>query len=182
MDVKSGLNVWKLLGAIVVVSVIVVFSPHVLSWVGLISPIKDHAWWITGLATVGLVIKILCGDLISGEFLYYKHGYDSCILTFGAALSNLSLQLLSSRDEFPKISRNGLLDLSILSSDEVTQKRMLLLAIFLLALVGTLLTAYIGKAISQPETKLKSPLSALNFAIGTGVLATYLLMLFAKEH
>jgi hypothetical protein len=182
MDITSGVKIWKLLGAILLVSVFVIFSPYLLYRLDLINPIKDHTWWITGVATIGMIIKIICGDLISGEFLYYKHGYDSCILTFGAALSNLSLQLLSKDDEFPNISPNGLLNLSVFNSDPATQKRMLLLAVFLLALVGTMLTAYIAKAISHPATKYKSPLSALNFGIGTGLLATYLLMLFAKEH
>jgi hypothetical protein len=182
MDVKSDVKIWKLLGAIVLVSVFVIFSPNILYQLHLINSVKDHAWWITTIATIGMIVKIICGDLIAGEFLYYKHGYDSCILTFGAALSNLSLQLLSPKDEFPNISPNGLLDLSAFSSDEVIQKRILLLAVFLLALVGSLLTAYIAKAISQPKTQFKSTLSVINFSIGAGLLATYLLMLLAKGH
>jgi hypothetical protein len=175
------MKIWKLLGAIILVSTFVIVSPYGLAWLDLIGPIKDHTWQITTVATVGMIIKIIFGDLIAGEFLYYKHGYDSCILTFGAALSNLSLQLLSKTDQFPNISSSGLLG-DTLGSDAATQKRFLLLIVFLLALVGTALTAYIAKAISHTDSMWKNALSVINFSIGTGLLGTYLLMLFAKEH
>jgi hypothetical protein len=174
------LKVWKLLTAIVVIIGLAIASPYALAWCGLIAPIKDYAWSVMTVVTVGLALKIVFGDLVSGQFLYYKHGYDMCMMTFGASLSNVSLQLLADHDLFPGISTSGPLSAFLIGPDHVSQKRNMLLILFILTILGVALTAYIARAITEPDTKGKDFLSLLNFALGSGFLGIYVLTIITK--
>lgn len=178
---SEKMKIWKLLFAVLLIAGLVIASPYGLAWVGFIPPIKNYAWAVMVPATVGILLKMIFGDMVSGEFLYYKYGYEASILTFGAVLSNLSLQLLSDQDLFPGISKNTPFGPFLLGPDPASQKRYLLLMLFILALGCTALTAYIARAAADPNTRAKSGLSIINFGVGSFVMALYVLLLITKE-
>lgn len=127
-------------------------------------------------------MKTIFGDIISGEFKYHRHGYDFCVITLGASISAISLQLLSTIDLFPGITPSGWLGkiLVSLTNDPATQRLILLFVILLWSCFGALLTAYICKAIRNKKTKYKDLLSCINFSVGTGLFGIYIFMLITK--
>jgi hypothetical protein len=174
------LGIWNLIFAIVLIAAISLGYPYALVWTGLISSINDYAWLVMLVMTLGMMFKILLGDLVVGGFRYYKHGYDMCILTFGALLSHLSLQLSSNTDLFPGLNTGAIWG-SLPGENPVAQKQIVLFLLLVLSLVGTAVTARIVRAIDMDGTKAKSLLSLLNFLIGSGLLGVYVLMLVAKS-
>jgi hypothetical protein len=119
--------------------------PFVLAWLGLIAALHPHAWLILTVTALGLVLKTIFGDLVAGEFHYYKHGYDFCVITLGASLSSFSLQLVSDKDLFPGLPSTGPLAIvAIIATNVIDQRKILLLLVFLISCVLALLTAYIG--------------------------------------
>jgi hypothetical protein len=173
------MSVWKLLSAIVATVILLVFAPYALLWLGCIHGLNGQAWLILLLTSIGLVLKMIFGDLISGEFHYYKHGYDFCVITLGASLSSLSLQLVSHKDLFPGISSTGLI--AAITPNVVDQRKILLIIIFLIACLFALLTAYIGRHIKDPKTKCPNCLSFINFVLGAGLFGYYVLLLISKS-
>jgi hypothetical protein len=172
------MNIWKLISAIVVTIALLMVGPYALAGVGLISPLVPKAWIVLLVTGLGLILKTVLGDMISGEFEYHKHGYDFCIISLGATISSFSLQLTSDKDLFPGLSSTG--PLAIISSDVLEQRRVLLFVFLLFSYTATLLTAYISKAIKEPDTKFKNALSLINFSIGSALLGVYVLMLITK--
>lgn len=175
------MKIWKLLGAFVMDGALFIALIWVLSYFKLIPPIESAGRIVLAVTWIGLGFKIFLGDLASGKFHYHKHGYDFCLTTMGAALSTFALQMLSDKDLLPKISSSpmwptpaGTLAESIRRSDDV------LGALFIVASLFALLTASICREIEQPDTKWKSVLSGLNFSIGAGAFAGYLLLLLGK--
>lgn len=175
------MGIWKLLSAIFVTIILFVVIPYVLVWANLTAPIKEKAWIILLVTTVGLIFKTIFGDIVSGNFQYHKHGYDFCIITLGAALSSFSLQLTSENDLFPNLPTIGPWSiLAAVTPNTLDQRRILLFLVFLFSCLGSLLTAYIVRAIAVPSTKFKNVLCLINFVIGTALLGFYVLMLTTK--
>jgi hypothetical protein len=102
------------------------------------------------------------------------------MMAFGASLSNLSVQLLANHDLFPGISKNGPLSVFAIGPDEVAQRRTMLFIIFVLTLLGVVISAQIAKAIKDQNTWGKDILSLLNFSLGSVFLATYVLTIITK--
>jgi hypothetical protein len=177
----TGTGIWKLLLAIVVILALFVSLPYILGTFGLMPPLSSKAIYILIITAGGLVFKILFGDMISGKFEYQRQGYDLCIITLGASLSLLSLQITSDHDLFPDLPKARLLTvIASLTPNAISQRILLLLGIFLLSCILSLVTARIGMAIRQEKTKGKSYLSLLNFVLGSGVFGTYILLLITK--
>jgi hypothetical protein len=101
MPNQTARKTFKLIGGIIAAVLITVPGPYALSYLQLIPQLNDHAWQVLAVAAISLVLKVLVGDVASGEFLWYKFGYDNCILTFGAVLTALALQLATTKDLFP---------------------------------------------------------------------------------
>ncbi len=148
---------------------------------GWIASLQPKAWLILLITTLGILFKLLFGDLATGEFRYHKHGYDLCVLTMGATMSGLSLQLLSDDNLFPGLQAAGPLTLAeFVSSDPVQQSRLLLVFMFLVSSFVALLTAIISKAISSESTPGKNLLALINFLCGATMLGWYVLILVTK--
>jgi hypothetical protein len=172
-------KIWKLLLAILITVGLLLVVPYGFAQIALIHPLNAHAWLILSVTIVGLIAKMLFGDIASGEFSWHKHGYDFCIMTLGAVLSGLSLQLISDTDLFPGLSSIGLF--STFSQDVLGQRRIALFIFLISSFASALLTARISRAIGDPNTHLKAALSLLNFSIGTVFLAFYVLVLVTKS-
>jgi hypothetical protein len=180
MPPKSD-NTWKLLSAIFLNAALFVVAPYALSGFGLIGKVHSDSWLILTVTAVGLIFKILFGDVISGEFLYYKHGYDFCVLTLGASLSSFALQLVSEKDLFPGLKGNSFLEpIAHLTDDTKSQRLILLGLVVLTSCLIALLTARIGKSIKEGTARFSNLLSAMNFTFGCGLFAVYVMMLISK--
>jgi len=175
------MQIWKLLSAILVTLALFVGLPIILGTYGLMPPLNPKAVYILAITAGGLVFKILFGDMISGRFDYQRHGYDLCIVTLGASLSGLSLQIMADHDLFPDFPKTGVFaGLASLSPNPVSQRIVLLLGVFLLSCIMSLVTARVAMAIRDDSTKGKNYLSLLNFLFGAGVFGAYILMLITK--
>src|SRR6266853_6997780 len=93
------MNIYKLLGGVLLMNVLVVGAPYIL-----VPSLTEKAWLILIVTTVGLTVKCVVGDVVAGEFLFHKFGYDNCVMTFGAALTAVALQLAAGTDLFPGLS------------------------------------------------------------------------------
>ncbi|MGZ4162270.1 MAG: hypothetical protein ACXVNF_15950 [Neobacillus sp.] len=144
------------------------------------SPLVDKAWITLGVTASFLVIKLLMADVASGEFLWHKFGYDNCVMSFGATLTALGLQLTSKDDIFQGLSSIVLLGSLSIFSDPIANRSLQLFFFLLLALGGTLLTAIISGYIKKNQAKGVTLLSFLNSIIGAILLALYVLILITK--
>jgi hypothetical protein len=175
------MGIWKLLLAILVTLALFIGLPIIFGTYGLMPPLNPKAKYILAITAGGLVFKILFGDLISGKFEYQRHGYDLCIVTLGASLSSLSLQIMSDHDLFPDLQQARVFaGLASISPNPVSQRIVLLLGVFLLSCIMSLVTARVGMAIREETTKGKNYLSLFNFLMGAGVFGAYILMLITK--
>lgn len=175
------MKIWKLILAVAVNCALFITTPFLLEWLGLVAPLTPKAGWILGITVVGLVLKILFGDLASGGFEYHRHGYDFCIVTLGAALSSISVQLTTDRDLFPGLSGlSALLRINLVTKEVITQRIFLLVAILLASCILALLTARISSAIREGNAQFPNLLSLLNFVLGVGLFGVYVLILITK--
>lgn len=176
------MKIWKLLSALILTVVLIVTFPLILQRLGLIAALNSKAKFILGATAIGLVFKLILGDLGSGKFDYHKHGYDLCIMTLAASLSGLSLQLTAERDLYSGIPATGWLrsGLESLTTDPKSQSTILLFGVFLLACILSLITARILMSIREDGVKGKNYLSLLNFLLGAGVFGIYIWMLITK--
>lgn len=176
------MGIWKVLGALVITSILSIGAAYVFTKLGWIGSLQPKAWLVLGVVTLGLLFKLLFGDLASGEFHYNKHGYDLCVLTMGASLSGLSLQLLSQDNLFPGLAAAGpLVIATMLTSDPIGQIRFLMFGFFLVSCFSALLTARISRAIRSGDSKANGALACINFCIGASMLGWYVLILITKE-
>jgi hypothetical protein len=173
------MQIWKLLIALLVTGALFVLLPLILGTYGLMPPLNPKAKYILGITAGGLVLKIIFGDMVSGKFEYQKHGYDLCIITLGAALSSLSLQMVTQDDLFPGLQ--DFFGLGTITANVQSQRTILLSIVFLVSCIMSLITARIGMAIREDTTKGKNYLSLINFALGAGVFGAYILMLVTKR-
>ena len=175
------MNIYKLLGGIIITLLFVVIAPLVTARLGLISPLADTAWLILLVTACGLIIKSAVGDVVAGEFQFYKFGYDNCVMTFGAILTAFALQLASSTDLFPGLSSVvGLKSIPQIRSDPAGNRCVQFFVFLLLALVGTLVTGRIASEIKAGRARGPDLLSSVNTGIGTFLLAVYVLILITK--
>lgn len=175
------MNIYKLLFGIVTTIFLVVVAPYAAASFGLMAPLTEKGWLILLVAAFGLVIKSLVGDVVSGEFLFYKFGYDNCVMAFGALLTALALQLSAMTDLFPGLQNVAIFNsIPALSQDPIANRSIQLLLLLLLALLGTLVTARIASAIKHQDAPGKSFLALLNSVIGAFLLGLYVLVLITK--
>jgi hypothetical protein len=176
------MKIWKLLGALALNVCLLVGAAYALAAFGWIATLQPRAWLVLIVTALGILFKLLFGDLATGEFQYHKHGYDLCVLTMGAALSGLSLQLLSERNIFPGMQATGpIVFAKYITPDPVQQSRILLFVVFLASSLAALLTARIAKAIRESATRGKHLLACVNFCTGAAMLGWYVLILITKE-
>lgn len=174
-------NIYKLIGGVAITIVLVSCAPYVAEYFGVIKPLSDKAYIILASTATGLVFKALVGDVVAGEFLFHKFGYDNCIMSFGTAITSLGLQLISKNDLFI-----GFPSFDLYQAEPAANRSIQLFFVLLLTLVVTLLTATISSAIKKSQTngiKLKGEnlLSFFNFIIGTSLLGLYVLLLVTKS-
>ena len=170
------MNIYKLLGGVLLMNVLVVGAPYIL-----VPSLTEKAWLILIVTTVGLTVKCVVGDVVAGEFLFHKFGYDNCVMTFGAALTAVALQLAAGTDLFPGLSSVVLLrDIPAISANPLANRSVQLLVFLLLALAGTLITGAISAAIKKTVARGPDFLSLLNTVLGLSLLGLYVLMLVTK--
>jgi hypothetical protein len=175
------MNVYKLLVGIALTIILVVVAPIFANHLGLISPLADKAWLILLVTACGLIIKSIVGDVVAGEFLFYKFGYDNCVMAFGAILTALALQLVSKTDVFPGMkSVAGLKSIPNILNDDSANRCLQLFVFLLFALVGTLVTGRVASEIKAKRAKGEDFLSLFNSAVGIFLLGVYVLILVTK--
>ncbi|WP_122580700.1 hypothetical protein [Pseudomonas viridiflava] len=178
---QRDIGIWKLLGAVLVTAGLAIGSAYVLEALDWIGPLQPKAWWMLSVVTLGLLFKLLFGDLATGEFKYYKHGYDLCVLTMGSAMASLCLQLQSELNLFPGLSARVSEDLALTISDgPISQVRVLLFLVFLASSFFALLTAKIARAIKDGNSRGNGALALINFCFGSAMLGGYVLILITK--
>jgi hypothetical protein len=176
------MGIWKLLLAILVILCLIVGLPYILGTFGMAPPFTYKRGLILGVIAIGIVFKTIFGDMISGKFEYYKQGYDLCILTLGASLSLLALQIVSDTVLFQSILQTGWSNiLKPFSDNEKSQILILLFGIFLSSCILSLVTARIGMAIRDDDQPGKNYLSILNFFLGAVIFWSYILLMISKE-
>ena len=168
------MDIYKLLVGLGITVASVILAPLVASDLGYMPQLNDKGILILLVAAGGLIIKSLIGDIVAGEFLFYKFGYDNCVLTFGAVLTGLALQLVSDGDLFP-----GLANISPLNIIPSRSAQLLLLLVF--SLMGTLIAARVAAAIRHQNPQGQGFLALLNSVIGVALLGVYVLVLISKE-
>lgn len=175
------MNIYKLLLGVLITILLVVVAPYGAVHLGLMAPLADKAWLVLLVTAGGLIIKSLVGDVVAGEFLFYKFGYDNCVMTLGAVLTALALQLVATVDLFPGLGKVALLSsLPAFSSDPIANRSTHLFTLLVFALLGTLLTGRIAAAIKHDNAHGQDFLSLLNSLVGALLLATYVLVLVTK--
>jgi len=167
------METWKLITGAIITCAVLGLSPFLFQRLGWVRPLQQNAWIVVLVTGFGLLVKLYIADRASdGEFLFYKFGYDNCIVSFGAILTALSLQLQSDKDLFP-----GLSSVTALAAFPRNVRLFLLL---LAALVTSLATAHIAGDIKKNKLDDRSVWSFANAIIGTGMLGTYVLVLITK--
>lgn len=175
------MNIYKLLIGMAITILLVVVAPYMAAHFGLMSPLADKGWLVLLVTACGLIIKSLVGDVVAGEFLFYKFGYDNCVMTLGAVLTALAIQLVATVDLFPGLKNVAVLkSVPALSSDPIANRSTQLFVLLLIALVGTLLSGKIAAAIKHENPRGKPFLSLLNSVIGVVLLGLYVLVLVTK--
>jgi hypothetical protein len=175
------MNIYKLLVGALLTIILIVVVPFLAARFGLLPTLADKAWLILTVTALGLVVKSIIGDVVAGEFLFYKFGYDNCVMTFGAVLTALALQLVSRTDLFAGMSSVVLLrDLPTVSSDPIANRSVQLVIFLLLALTATLVAGAIASAIKKGTAKGPNLLALLNTGLGLLFLGIYVLVLVTK--
>jgi hypothetical protein len=144
-------------------------------------PICEKAWLILLITAVVVSMKTIIGDLISGEFLYHKHGYDFCITTLGAVITGLSFEILSGTTLYPGLANVPLGSEFKVIADERHRVIAFLIFMLILSMLGTLVAASASKSIKDKTAKYPDALSILNFVVGTMLLGFNLLLIITKK-
>ncbi|WP_397452041.1 hypothetical protein [Pseudomonas sp. NA-150] len=173
---SRSFSIYKMIFGVLVTTALVVGTPVLAEVLGDFH-LADKAVFVLVCTAVGLVVKIVIGDTVAGEFLFYKFGYDNCVIAFGALLTALALQILSPQDLFPGLQT---FFPHSPSTDMVLSRQAELFTLFLIALGAMVFTARIASDIKQNRAKYPSLLALLNSLIGTMLLAVYILILITK--
>lgn len=131
---------------------------------------------------LGIALKFLVGDLVSGHFDYEKHGYDLCLISMGGALSALAVQLFIEHETLPGLKQSVLAPfLKEISGDGVRQQIVFLVVVFLGCCCASLLAASINRGIANTKNRLyKSVKTLASFAIGGFTFVCYLFLVLWK--
>jgi hypothetical protein len=176
-------NRWKIVVAVVINIILLAVYPYVLQALNLVSGFTPKSAWVLFIAGITLVLKVLLADVASGQFDYHRHGYDFCIITMGAALSSLSLQIIVPQDLLAGLPSGWLTSfLEVIAPENIISQRIILLStIFLLSIVSAIFTGGNSRAIREKSIQNLNLLSIINFVIGMFVFGLYLFVLLAKE-
>ncbi|HBC3960245.1 hypothetical protein ACJO11_23945 [Vibrio parahaemolyticus] len=175
-------NIYKLLAGIMMTILLMVVFPMLASKLGWMDPLADKAPLILMVATLGLVIKSLIGDVVAGEFLFYKFGYDNCVLTFGSILTAFSLQLTSSVDHFPSLDNIAIIKhMTFFATEPISQRLCQFFSLLLISLVSMILTGKLAAALKHDNPDGKYFLSFISSVLGAALLGVYVLVLITKE-
>src|SRR6478609_4470606 len=95
----------KLMIGVAITVLVIAMTPWLLRHFEWLGPLHKHALAIVLLTAAGLLVKLYVADIAAdGEFLFYKNGYDNCIVAFGAILTAAALQAQSEVDLFPGLA------------------------------------------------------------------------------
>jgi hypothetical protein len=174
-------HIYKLLAGVAITAALFVGGPYLAAHYGFLAPLADKAAFVLVVTTSFLIVKSLLGGVIAGEFAFHKFGYDNCVMTFGAVLTALALQLASQTDVFPGLSSVALLqDIPVIGSTPAIRRSVQLLVFLLVALAATLLTGAVSAAINNESAKGPHFLALMNTGIGLFLLGLYVLLLITK--
>lgn len=176
MKTQNNCNIWKLLSAIALNFILVMGIPYTFTF-----PVVQKSWIILLITGITISIKTILGDIISGEFLYHKHGYDFCVVSLGTSMSMLSLQVLTAKNLLPGLENahfRSFLSQHITSSSNITIVYLSFLLI--ISSIATLITARISSSINNESPKFPNLLSIINFIIGSVIIGMYLLLIISK--
>jgi hypothetical protein len=174
------MRAWKLVVGVLITGVALTLFPYGFRRLGWIDSLGDQAWLVLLVTGFGLILKMYIADRATdGEFLFYKFGYDNCIVTFGAVLTAFALQLESTADLFPGLAAIPILNRLHLPA--ITALRNLqLFVLLLLALLASLATAHIAGEIKRQNGPDRGFWPFLSSVVGLGMLGTYVLVLITK--
>ncbi len=173
--------IWKLLLAITINFALAIGAPYILSYYKYIYPSSHNSWVVLCITAITISIKTILGDIISGKFLYHKHGYDFCIVALGTSMSGLSLQVLNEKNLFPGLQNapfQSFMSQHIVSNSNIAIAYLSL--ILVISSFATLLTARISKAIDCENPRFPDLLSIINFSIGSSLIGLYVLLIITK--
>jgi hypothetical protein len=174
------MRAWKLICGAAITMAAIGVSPYLFQSIGWVGPLHDGAWIVLLVTGFGLLLKLYIADRASdGEFLFYKFGYDNCIVAFGAILTAFSLQLQSTSDLFPGLSSVAPLTALQLPGGS-TPRNLQMFFLLLGSLVAALFTAHISGEIKRGKHPDRGFWPLLNAVVGCGMLATYVLVLISK--
>jgi hypothetical protein len=138
----------------------------------------EQGWGILIAACFGMIVKLLASETASGEFEFYKFGYDNCVTTLGAVITALAIQLSSSTDLFPGLSQ---IPFPTFGNTDVKNARISqLISFFALTWLATFVTARICGGIKKKEVDERGFKSFLCALIGPFFLCLYTLLLAAR--
>lgn len=169
----------NLLIGVTVTLVALLGLPGVLAFFNLPGAPSSSGWWILAAASFALVIKLFASETATGEFEFYKFGYDSCITTLGATISALAIQLNSTSDVFPGMAKITYLP-TFGMGDDVQTRRTQLVVFFALTWLVALFTARICGAIKKGDVRERSGKAYACAVFGPFFLFAYALILASK--
>lgn len=126
-----------------------------------------------------MIVKLIASETATGEFEFYKFGYDSCVTTLGATISALAIQLYSGADVFPGMAKISYLPLFGLT-DAVKIRTTQLVLFFALTWIVTLFTARICGGIKKKDINERGGKAFACAVIGPLFLFAYALILASK--
>lgn len=153
--------------------------PGIFALAGLPGAPSSSGWWILFAACMALLIKLIASETATGEFEFYKFGYDSCITTLGATLSAGAIQLYSATDVYPGMAKIGYLPTFGLK-DDVRIRTAQLVCFFVVTWLVTWLTARICGGIKKQEIKSRGGKALFCAVVGPFFLFAYALILASK--
>jgi hypothetical protein len=177
---RKGRSLDRLLWGMALTVGVFLGVPFFFGLLGWRSAPAGNTWWILVAACFAIIVKLVANETATGEFEFYKLGYDYCVTTLVAVITVLAIQLSSPVDLFP-----GLASMpwpATLRSQVPTQTRTTQLIIFcLIAWLVTWVTARMCRDISEEEDK-RIPKAILSAVVGVFLLSLYALLLAAKSN
>ena len=167
-----------LFGAVITGTVLLVL-PGIFALLGWPGAPSSNGWWILGAACFALIVKLIASETATGEFEFYKFGYDSCVTTLGATISALAIQLYSSVDVFPGLAKISYLP-AFGMTDSIKLRTTQLVVFFGLTWIVTFFTARICGGIKKKEISERGGKALACAVIGPFFLFAYSLILASK--
>ena len=166
--IGAGVTLFALLGL-----------PGIFAALGLPGAPSQTGWWILVAACFALLVKLFASETATGEFEFYKFGYDSCVTTLGATISALAIQLYSSSDVFPGMA--GITYLPTFGmADPARIRTAQLVGFFALTWLVTLFAARVCGAIKKNDVKERGGKAFVCSVLGPFFLFAYAIILSSK--